>query len=153
MIRPKLSVLLLAVTILFPAYALAETNTFTASTTDAEGIEMSVSNARLYWEEKIDETTFVPHEITHVPVKHGSATINVKFQQIARIQVKPDHPAKGRQALTIKLLNGKSGEFPLAKEVTLIGHSDFGEIRLPMKSLRALTFSKHTQTQQSVKAP
>lgn len=153
MARSYLSAVALAVTLVLPGGALAQTNTFTAKTTDADGIEMSISNARLYWEEKIDETTFVPHEITHVPVKHGAATINVKFQQIARIQVKPDHPAKGRQALTIKLLNGKSGEFPLAKEVTLIGHSDFGEIRLPMKSLRALTFSKHTQTQQSVKAP
>lgn len=153
MIRPKFAVLLLAVTILIPTYALAQTNTFTASTTDAEGIEMSVSNARLYWEEKIDETTFVPHEITHVPVKHGAATINVKFQQIARIQIKPDHPAKGRQALTIKLLNGKSGEFPLAKEVTLIGQSDFGEIRLPMKNLRSLTFSKQPRAQRSAQAP
>lgn len=153
MARSYLSAVALAVTLVLPGGALAQTNTFTAKTTDADGIEMSISNARLYWEEKIDETTFVPHEITHVPVKHGAATINVKFQQIARIQVKPDHPAKGRQALTIKLLNGKSGEFPLAKEVTLIGHSDFGEIRLPMKSLRALTFSEHTQTQQSVKAP
>lgn len=153
MIRPKFAVLLLAVTILIPTYALAQTNTFTASTTDAEGIEMSVSNARLYWEEKIDETTFVPHEITHVPVKHGAATINVKFQQIAKIQIKPDHPAKGRQALTIKLRNGKSGEFPLAKEVTLIGQSDFGEIRLPMKNLRSLTFSRQPRAQRSAQAP
>ncbi len=142
MIRPNLFAVLLALTILFPTCVLAQDRTFTANTTDAEGIELSVSNARLYWEEKIDETTFVPHEITHVPVKHGAATINVKFQKIANIEVKPDHPAKGRQALTIKLLSGKSGEFPLAKEVTLIGQSDFGEIRIPMKNLRSLTFSK-----------
>ena len=142
MTRPNLSAALLALAMVFPTCVLAQNNTFTAKTTDAEGIEMSVSNARLYWEEKIDETTFVPHEITHVPVKHGAATINVKFQRIAKIQVKPDHPAKGRQALTIKLLNGNSGEFPLAKEVTLIGQSDFGEIRIPMKSLRSMTFSK-----------
>lgn len=142
MTRPNLSAALLALTMVFPTCVLAQNNTFTAKTTDAEGIQMSVSNARLYWEEKIDETTFVPHEITHVPVKHGAATINVKFQRIAKIQVKADHPAKGRQALTIKLLNGNSGEFPLAKEVTLIGQSDFGEIRIPMKSLRSMTFSK-----------
>ncbi len=142
MIRPNLFAVLLALTVLFPTCVLAQDRTFTANTTDAEGIELSVSNARLYWEEKIDETTFVPHEITHVPVKHGAATINVKFQKIANIEVKPDHPAKGRQALTIKLLSGKSGEFPLAKEVTLIGQSDFGEIRIPMKNLRSLTFSK-----------
>ena len=153
MIRPHFFPLFLALTIALPTCVLAQNNAFTAQTTDAEGIEMSVSNARLYWEEKIDETTFVPHEIRHVPVKHGAATINVKFQQIAKILVKPDHPAKGRQALTIKLINGKSGEFPLAKEVTLIGQSDFGEIRLPMKSLRALTFSQQPQTQQSAKAP
>lgn len=142
MIRPHFFALLLALTIALPISVLAQNHTFTAETTDADGIQMSVSNARLYWEEKIDETTFVPHEITHVPVKHGAAIINVKFQRIARIQVKPDHPAKGRQALTIKLLNGKSGEFPLAKEVTLIGQSDFGEIRIPMQSLRSMTFSK-----------
>lgn len=153
MIRPHFFPLLLALIIVFPTCVLAQNNAFTAQTTDAEGIEMSVSNARLYWEEKIDETTFVPHEIRHVPVKHGAATINVKFQQIAKIMVRPDHPAKGRQALTIKLLNGKSGEFPLAKEVTLIGQSDFGEIRIPMKSLRAMTFSKQPQAQQSAKAP
>lgn len=153
MARSYLSAVALAVTLVLPGGVLAQTNTFTAQTTDAEGIEMSVSNARLYWEEKIDETTFVPHEITHVPVKHGAATINVKFQQIAKIMVRPDHPAKGRQALTIKLLNGKSGEFPLAKEVTLIGHSDFGEIRLPMKNLRSMTFSKKSQAQRSAKAP
>lgn len=153
MIRPNFSALLLVLTIVFPTCVLAQSNVFTAKTTDAEGIEMSVSNARLYWEEKIDETTFVPHEIRHVPVKHGAATINVKFQQIAKIQVKPDHPAKGRQALTIKLLNGKSGEFPLAKEVTLLGQSDFGEIRIPMKSLRSMTFSQKPQSQRSAKAP
>lgn len=153
MIRPNFSALLLVLTIVFPTCVLAQSNVFTAKTTDAEGIEMSVSNARLYWEEKIDETTFVPHEIRHVPVKHGAATINVKFQQIAKIQVKPDHPAKGRQALTIKLLNGKSGEFPLAKEVTLLGQSDFGEIRIPMKSLRSMTFSQKPQSQRSTKAP
>ncbi len=153
MIRPHFFALLLALTIALPTSVLAQNRTFTAETTDADGIQMSVSNARLYWEEKIDETTFVPHEITHVPVKHGAATINVKFQQIAKIHVKPDHPAKGRQALTIKLLNGKSGEFPLAKEVTLIGQSDFGEIRIPMQSLRTLTFSKKPGSQRSAKAP
>ncbi len=142
MTRSNLFAVLLTLAIVFPTGALAQNNAFTAQTTDAEGIQMSVSNARLYWEEKIDETTFVPHEITHVPVKHGAATINVKFQRIAKIEVKPDHPAKGRQALTIKLLNGNSGEFPLAKEVALIGQSDFGEIRIPMKKLRSLTFAK-----------
>lgn len=153
MTRPNLFAVLLALAIVFPTCVLAQNKTFTAKTTDAEGVEMSVSNARLYWEEKIDETTFVPHEITHVPVKHGAATINVKFQQIAKIRVVPDHPTKGRQALAIKLLNGNSGEFPLAKEVTLIGQSDFGEIRIPMKNLRSLTFSNKPQAQRSAKAP
>lgn len=153
MIRPHLSAFLLALTFVFPTCVLAQDNVFTAETTDAEGIQLSISNARLYWEEKIDETTFVPHEIRHVPVKHGAATINVKFQKIAKIQVKPDHPAKGRQALTIELLNGKSGEFPLAKEVALIGQSDFGEIRIPMKNLQSLTFSQKSQARQSAKAP
>lgn len=153
MTRINFFALLLSLTILFPTYAMAQNGTFTAEIIDAEGIQMLISNARLYWEEKIDETTFVPHEITHVPVKHGAATINVKFEQIAKISVKPDHPTKGRQALTIKLFNGKSGEFPLAKEVTLIGQSDFGAVRVPMKGLRSLTFSKKPRAQRSAQAP
>ncbi len=146
MTRTNFFAVLLALTILLPTCALAQNGTFTAQTVDAEGIEILVSNARLYWEEKIDETTFVPHEITHVPVKRGAATINVQFDRISKIHVKPDHPTKGRQALTIKLVNGKSGEFPLAKEVTLIGESDFGEARIPMTALRSLTFSRKSGT-------
>ncbi len=153
MMRTSFFACLLSLTILVPPYALAQTSTFTAETIDADGIQMSVSNARLYWEEKIDETTFVPHEITHVPVKRGAATINVQFERIASIQIRPDHPTKGRQALTIKLVNGKSGEFPLAKAVTLIGQSDFGETRVSMNGLRSITFSKNPGEQRAAQAP
>ena len=153
MMRPRFFAFLLTLTISFPTYALAQTGTFLAETTDVDGIQMSIANARFYWEEKIDETTFVPHEITHVPVKRGAATINVQFERIASIQIRPDHPTKGRQALTIKLLNGKSGEFPLAKEVTLIGQSDFGEARVSMNGLRSITFSKQPGAQRSAQAP
>lgn len=152
MIRATFPVLL-ALTIVFPPCALAQTSAFTAQTTDAEGVQLSVANARLYWEEKIDETTFVPHEITHVPVKRGAATINIKFERIAKIEIKPDHPTKGHQALHITLLNNQSGEFPLAKEVSLIGQSDFGETRIPVKSLRAITFSSQSSTPRASQTP
>jgi len=122
----------------FSTVGFASESTFTAETTDSNGVEMTLSHARLYWEEKIDETTFVPHEITYVPVKRGAATINVKFENIKHIQVKPNHQNKGRATLSIALKNGKSGEFPLAKDVSLVGDSDFGEIKVPVEELRTI---------------
>ncbi|MGB0911648.1 MAG: hypothetical protein ACPGYT_14915 [Nitrospirales bacterium] len=123
----------------------AEGSTFTATTTDASGVEMTLSNARLYWEDKIDETTFVPHEITYVPVKRGAATMNVKFENIKQIQVKSNHPKKGNAALSIALQNGKSGEFPLARAVSLVGDSDFGEIKVPVQDLRKIVLTANGQ--------
>ncbi len=120
-------------------------STFTATTTDSSGVEMTLSNARLYWEDKIDETTFVPHEITHVPVKRGAATMNVKFEHIKHIQVKSNHPKKGNAALSIALQNGKSGEFPLARAVSLVGDSDFGEIKVPVQDLRKIVLTANGQ--------
>ena len=121
--------------------ALAGESAFTATTTDASGIKMTLSNARLYWEDKIDETTFVPHEITYVPVKRGAATINVKFENIKHIQIKSDHPKKGNAAISIALQSGKSGEFPLARAVSLVGDSDFGEIKVPLQDLRKIVLT------------
>ena len=117
---------------------LAAGTTFTAKTTDTNGVEMTVSNARLYWEDQINETTFVPHEITYVPVKRGAATLNVQFATIKQIQIKPNHPNKGKAALNIALQNGKNGEFPLAQVVSLVGNSDFGEIKVPVQDLRKI---------------
>jgi len=127
---------------MFVTTSLANPSSFTAKTTDASGVEMTLGNARLYWEDKIDDTTFVPHEITHVPVKRGTATMNVKFENIKHIDIKPGQANKGTASLNIALQNGKSGEFPLAKSVSLIGESDFGEIKVPVEDLRTIVFTK-----------
>ncbi|WP_447970612.1 hypothetical protein [Nitrospira sp. M1] len=129
---------------MFTTVTLANQSAFTAQTTDAGGVEMTLGNARLYWEDQIDETTFVPHEITHVPVKRGTATVNVKFENIKHIDVKPGSSDKDTASLTIALQNGKSGEFPLAKNVSLIGDSDFGQIKVPVKDLKTIVFTKNT---------
>ncbi|MES4785781.1 MAG: hypothetical protein C4294_08140, partial [Nitrospiraceae bacterium] len=45
--------------------------TFNAIITDTQGVETEVKNLLFYWEEKVSETAFVPHEQKHVPVKRG----------------------------------------------------------------------------------
>jgi hypothetical protein len=35
-----------------------------------------------YWEEKVSETSFIPHELKHLPVKRGTATVNIKFDGV-----------------------------------------------------------------------
>ncbi|MDT7040743.1 hypothetical protein [Candidatus Nitronereus thalassa] len=114
--------------------------TFNAHVTDVEGIETTIENAKLYWEEKLDETSFVPHEIRHVPVKRGKATVKIKLQNIKRIDVAPDAKTPGTPLLTITLTNGKSGEFPVAREMSLIGMSDFGDIKVPFTELKRIEF-------------
>ena len=52
--------------------ALAESKgekAFQAVATDAKGVETDVHGIIFYWEEKISETSFVPHELKEVPVK------------------------------------------------------------------------------------
>ncbi len=112
--------------------------TFNARVTDVEGVESTIENAKIYWEEKLDETSFVPHEIRHVPVKRGKATVKIKFQNIKRIDVAPGSTAT--PMLTITLTNGKSGEFPVAREVSLIGMSDFGDMKVPLTELKRIEF-------------
>ncbi|GJL64537.1 MAG: hypothetical protein NPIRA04_31910 [Nitrospirales bacterium] len=144
MLIRRLMTLLILGCPMFTTMALANPAAFTAKTTDASGVEITLDNARLYWEDKIDDTTFVPHEITHVPVKRGTATMNVKFENIKHIDVKPGQDKKGTASLNIALQNGKSGEFPLAKSVSLIGDSDFGEIKVPVEDLRTIVFTRKT---------
>ncbi len=114
--------------------------TFNARVTDVEGMETTIENVKLYWEEKLDETSFVPHEILHVPVKRGKATVKIKFQNIKRIEVALDSTAAGTPLLTITLTNGKSGKFPVAREVSLIGMSDFGDMKVPFTELKRIEF-------------
>ncbi len=62
---------------------------FHAVISDAHAMETDVKNVRFYWEDKVSETAFVPHELKHIPVKRGTATVNVRFETIKQIDVKP----------------------------------------------------------------
>jgi hypothetical protein len=112
---------------------------FSAIITDAGDIETEVKNLLFYWEEKISDTAFVPHELKQVPVKRGTATVNVKFDQIKFIDVKSaaDH---GLPLLTITLANGKTGEFALAIPGRFKGESDFGEVEFPANGVKKISF-------------
>jgi hypothetical protein len=112
------------------AQAKAE-KTFAAVLTDAQGIETEVRNVVYYWEEKISETSFIPHELRHMPVKRGAATVSVKFDTIKQIEVKAGAD-KAHPALTITLTNGKTGEFTPAINGSFRGESDFGQVDVPL---------------------
>ncbi|MGC4097089.1 MAG: hypothetical protein QM706_08235 [Nitrospira sp.] len=124
-----------------PAWAQtkADAKTFHASATDAKGIETDLKNVIFYWEEKISETAFVPHELKEVPVKRGTATVKIKFESIKFIDLKPS----GSNALpnvSITLADGKTGDFVLAIAGSFRGQSDFGEVELAASELKKLTF-------------
>jgi hypothetical protein len=112
---------------------------FNAVVTDAQGVETDVKNLHFYWEEKVSETAFVPHELRQVPVKRGTSTINVKFDTIKQIEVKPGAD-KGLPTLSISLSNGKTGEFALAIAGSFKGDSDFGEVELPASGVKKIVF-------------
>ncbi len=105
--------------------------TFVAVVTDAQGVETEIKNVVFYWEEKISETSFVPHELRHVPAKRGTATVNIKFETIKQIEVKA--PAdKALPVMTVTLANGKTGEFSPAVPGSFKGESDFGPVEVPV---------------------
>jgi hypothetical protein len=112
---------------------------FTATVTDMQGIETSIKNVYFYWEEQVSETAFVPHEFRSVPVKRGAGTLNVKFESIKVIDVKPSED-KGSPTLAIHLTNGKSGEFLLSVNGKFKGQSDFGEVEYPAGGLKKIVF-------------
>lgn len=116
-----------------------EKSKFTAVVTDSQGVETELKHVIFYWEEKINETSFVPHELVHVPVKQGSATVNVKFEKIKHIDVKPGGE-KGPATVSITLTNGKTGDFTLAVDGKLKGETDFGEVELPAHGLKKVVF-------------
>lgn len=128
--------------VILAPYAMAQPKpekSFSALVTDAQGVESELKNVIFYWEEKVSETAFVPHELRHVPVKKGTATVNVKFDNIKQIDVKPGTD-NGLPSLTITLTNGKTGEFGLAIKGSLKGESEFGEVELPVSGLKKVTF-------------
>lgn len=115
------------------AQAKAE-KTFTAVLTDAQGVETEVRNVVYYWEEKLTDTSFIPHELRHMPVKRGAATVQVKFETIKQIDVKPGAD-KAPPALTITLTSGKTGDFTPAIIGSFRGESDFGQVDVPLATV------------------
>ena len=113
--------------------------TFQVVATDTKGIETEVHGVIFYWEEKISETAFVPHELKEVPVKRGTATVKIKFDAIKTIDVKPSGNGTP-PAVSITLNDGKAGEFTLAIAGSFKGQSDFGEVELPAVELKRLAF-------------
>lgn len=113
--------------------------TFVAVVTDAQGIETAIRNLVFYWEERLSETAFVPHEVKQVPVKHGNGKINVRFETIKQIDVKSGSE-RAQPEVTITLANGKTGEFALAIPGSFKGESDFGEIEFLPSGLKKIVF-------------
>jgi hypothetical protein len=112
---------------------------FTAVVTDAQGVETEMKNVVFYWEEKLSETAFVPHELRHLPVKRGNSTINVRFDQIKQVENKSPGSADAL-ALVITLHNGKTGEFALSILGSFRGESDFGQADVPVKGISKVVF-------------
>jgi hypothetical protein len=112
---------------------------FHAVAVDAKSVETDVKNVIFYYEEKISETAFVPHEMRELPVKRGTATVKIKFDGIKHIDLKPTSNGSAPN-VTITLNDGKTGEFILAVAGSFKGQSDFGEVELPAAELKKLTF-------------
>lgn len=112
---------------------------FHAVAVDAKSVETDVKNVVFYYEEKISETAFVPHEMRELPVKRGTATVKIKFDGIKQIDLKPTGNGSAPN-VTITLNDGKTGEFILAVAGSFKGQSDFGEVELPAAELKKLTF-------------
>jgi hypothetical protein len=113
--------------------------TFNALITDTQGIDTEVKNVSFYWEEKISETAFVPHELRQIPVKRGTATVQVKFETIKQIDVKQG-AEKALPVFAITLTNGKTGEFAAALAGSFRGESDFGQTEIPISTITKIIF-------------
>ena len=113
--------------------------TFNALITDTQGIEIEMKNVSFYWEEKISQTAFVPHELRQLPVKRGTATVQVKFDTIKQIDVKQGTD-KTLPTFSITLTNGKSGDFAAALAGSFRGESDFGQTEIPISTITKVIF-------------
>ncbi len=132
----------IATVLLFATQAVAQgkgEKTFNALITDTQGVESEVKNVSFYWEEKVSETAFVPHEVRQLPVKRGSATVQVKFDTIKQIEVKQG-AEKTLPTFAITLTNGKSGEFTAALAGSFRGESDFGQTEIPISTITKIIF-------------
>lgn len=134
--RSLMHAVIVAGLLLTPLMAQAEPKaekTFTAVVTDTQGVDTEIRNLIFYWEERLSETAFVPHELRHLPVKRGSTTNNIPFDKIKQIETKPG----GNEgiAVVVTLMNGKTGEFVLTIPGSFRGESDFGQADVQAKSV------------------
>ena len=113
--------------------------TYQMAVTDQQGVETELKNVIFYWEEKMSETSFVPHELRHLPAKRGTAVVNIKFDQIKQIDLKPGAD-KAAPTMTVTLANGKTGEFVPAVQGSFKGDSDFGQVEVPIGSISKAVF-------------
>jgi hypothetical protein len=121
-----------------PAATARQDKVFSAVITDDTGVETEIRNLHFYWEEKVSETSFVPHELKHVPVKRGNATLTIKFDAVKSIDVRPAENGQSFPLLSIALSNGKTGDFALAIAGSFTGSSEFGDIEIPVRGVRKL---------------
>jgi hypothetical protein len=124
-----------------PAIAFAQAKVeraITAVVTDNQGVETEIKNAVFYWEEKLSETSFVPHELRHLPVKRGSTLNNIPFDRIKQVEIR----SAGTESIgvIVTLSNGKSGEFVLTTPGSFRGESDFGQADVPVKAVSKVVF-------------
>ncbi len=142
--RRRITLCLLLWTVFFGVLSAhpAETKTekaFHAVVTDAQGVESDLSNVVFYWEEKVSDTSFVPHEVRHLPARRGTSNVNIKFETIAHVHVKQG-AEKDAMTFVVTLTNGKKGDFVPAVNGTLRGESDFGQVDVPMSAISKIVF-------------
>ncbi|MBX3302864.1 MAG: hypothetical protein KF693_11675 [Nitrospira sp.] len=141
-VRPAVFVYALGMLSLLGSPAWAESKSpkvFHAVAVDAKSVETDVKNVIFYYEEKISETAFVPHEMRELPVKRGTATVKIKFDGIKHIDLKSSGSGTPPN-VTVTLNDGKTGDFVLAIPGSFKGQSEFGEVELPAAELKKLTF-------------
>ncbi|MCC6966764.1 MAG: hypothetical protein IT391_10865 [Nitrospira sp.] len=107
--------------------------------TDENNIETELQRTVFYYEEMLNETSFIPHELNALPLKRGATIVQVKFQTIQQIEFKPGLNGEAPTAI-VMLTNGKAGEFQLAIMGSFKGLSDFGEVQVPVSGVRKVVF-------------
>ncbi|GJL54213.1 MAG: hypothetical protein NPIRA02_13450 [Nitrospirales bacterium] len=112
---------------------------FDATVIDTNGDKSHMKNFRFYYEEQLNDTPFVSHELRYMPVKKGASTIQVQFANIKKIHIS----SNGKEPeLTIHLHNGKTGKFPLGIAGSFRGESDFGEMDMPSSGITSIILKK-----------
>jgi hypothetical protein len=112
---------------------------FRAVATDTQGLQTDLENIIFYYEEKVSETAFIPHELRELPVKRGTSTVKIKFPSIKQIDLQASEKGTPPVA-SVTLKDGKTGEFQLAIAGSFKGQSAFGEVELPATQLSRIVF-------------